>query len=146
MRPQQIQAHSNKSSRKTVPLPTILTSCGPDLHWQDWVTCPSCSPSHCHPMVSCSLSLSYLLIPHRELVAAPGSLLCHWGTKGDSGAPSGTISTQNNATPPLHFAVAFLLAQVMLGQSFKQEVGHRPSLLSASATYVGFLTLYHTCL
>lgn len=93
------------------------------------IICPSCFPGHCHPMVSCSLSLSYLLIPHRELVAAPGSHLCHWGTKGDSRAPSGTVSPQNNATIPLHFAAALLCWHRSSGAEF--QTGSRAQALSA---------------
>lgn len=80
-------------------------------------------------MVSCSLSFSYILIPHRELVAAPGAHLCHWGTKGDSRAPSGTVSPQNNATIPLHFAAALLCWHRSCGAEF--QTGSRAQALSA---------------
>lgn len=133
VRPQQIQAHNldqaASPTEKQLLCQLFPTRLGPDLHRQDWVICPSCFPGHCHPMVSCSLSFSYILIPHRELVAAPGAHLCHWGTKGDSRAPSGTVSPQNNATIPLHFAAALLCWHRSCGAEF--QTGSRAQALSA---------------
>lgn len=134
MRPQQIQAHNldqaASPTEKQLLCQLFPQGLGPIYIGRTGSSVrPAFLATVTPSMVSCSLSLSYLLIPHRELVAAPGSHLCHWGTKGDSRAPSGTVSPQNNATIPLHFAAALLCWHRSCGAEF--QTGSRAQALSA---------------